>query len=98
MRNNETVEVTAYLQLKPTSYRSGRPTTPEQITGMKVIGITQKRSQNPQPGTVEVKLELRVPRKAFLPLLPSVVVEIPDSLTQAHPVEVSAVDGFEESE
>jgi hypothetical protein len=75
-----TINVTAYLQIEQDSrgYLRGR-----------VARVTTKRPDPPLAGAVVVKLQIRVPRAAFEPLSPEVVVDIPESMTQ-HPIQITA--------
>lgn len=90
---------TVYLQLEATY---GRRWNGEEYvdtaTGFRVVGFTQKRPQKPRSGVLVVKIELAVPGRAFLPLQPSVVVEIPEQLTYESPIEAEAVDPREPTE
>lgn len=97
--NNDTVRATVYLQVKPEYrrwYAASQRDTADAIEGAKVVGSTQNKSQRPQPGTVEVKLTIEIPKGAFLPLRPEAIVVVPESLTQPHPVEVEAHDANED--
>ena len=69
--------------------------TADAISGAKVVGSTQNRSQSPKPGTVEVKITVEIPKGAFLPLRQQAIVVIPESLTTPHPIEVEALDANE---
>jgi hypothetical protein len=62
------------------------------VRSIRVVGYTQKRPTKPKPGTVVIKLELAIPGRAFLPLQPSVVVDVPESLLSYNQIEVEAVD------
>lgn len=62
------------------------------VWGAKVVAITQKKPARPRGGTVLVKLTIRVPKAAFMPLRPEAIVVIPEEMTVATPVEVEAVD------
>lgn len=94
--SNETVRATVYLQVQPEYNRwMGDRSKPESIGGAKVVRSTQKRSAAPEPGTVEVKLTIELPKTAFTPLAPEAIVVIPDSLTTPHPIEVEAADANE---
>lgn len=62
----------------------------DRVKRAKVVGLTQKRPESPRRGTVTVKLTLRIPESAFLPLRPEAIVVIPDEMTQANPIEVIA--------
>jgi hypothetical protein len=65
--------VTFYLQVEPEwgVYRSANGDL--QLTGAKAARITQKQPDPPKGGTVVVKLTVRVPSSALLPLRPAVV-------------------------
>lgn len=75
-------EGTAYLQVRP---RAGWG------YGLDVVKVTRRKPKVVQPDCVVVKIELRMPDRAFRPLEPSAVVTVPEELVQ-HPVEVEAVD------
>lgn len=62
------------------------------LRGAKVVTITQNKPTRPRGGTVLVKLTIRVPAAAFLPLRPEAIVVIPDDMTETTPVEVTAED------
>jgi hypothetical protein len=81
-----------YVQLEPefAGYTGER-----RVWGVKAVNITQKRPGRPKPGTVVVKLTVRVPEAAFLPLQPEAIVTIPETLTAPYPLEVSAEDPSE---
>lgn len=90
----ETVRATVYLQLEAELHRYS-PRVPEvqsDIVGAKVVNSTQRRSAKPKPGTVEVKIQVEIPKSAFLALRPEAIVVIPDGMTLAHPIEVEAFD------
>ena len=79
-------EATAYLQLEPDfyiAYGGAEPT----VRSIKAVALTQKRPQRQKSGTVLVKLTIRVPDAAFLPLRPEAVVVVPESMTIIEPVE-----------
>lgn len=84
---NGTVEAKVYLQIKPT-----RPSWSRTISGAALAGATQKKPEVQKPGTVLIKLKVRLPIAAFEPLQPEAVVVVPESLVQ-HAVEVEAIDG-----
>lgn len=99
--DNNTVRATAYLRLRPEyrRYYSAAPRdTPDAISGAKVVGATQNKSQHPKPGTVEVKLTIEIPKGAFLPLRPEAIVIVPESMAQPHPLTVEAEDANEVGE
>lgn len=90
MRNHD---ASFYVQLEPEFYGFRDPDTGERkVAGVKAVNITQKRPSRPKPGTVVVKLTVRVPEAAFLPLQPEAIVTIPESLTAPYPLEVAAED------
>lgn len=94
--STETVRATVYLQVQPEYKRwIADRSKPEAIDGAKVVRSTQKRSASPEPGTVEVKLTIELPKTAFTPLAPEAIVIVPDSLTTPHPIEVEAADANE---
>lgn len=96
--SNETVRATVYLQVQPEYNRwSGDRSKPESISGAKVVRSTQKRSASPEPGTVEVKLTIELPKTAFTPLAPEAIIVIPETLTTPHPISVEASDANEEN-
>lgn len=85
------VDATFYVQIEATRSRweknaAGEPA----VDSAKAVRITQARPQRQAPGTVMVKLTVRLPVAAFDPLRPEAIVEIPASLTEAAPVEVVA--------
>lgn len=90
----KTVDATVYLQVDP-EWRAGywRDASDNLILGgAKVVRHTLQRPTKPKPGTVLVKVTLRVPAGAFLPLRPGAVVIVPESLTETTPVEVTVED------
>jgi hypothetical protein len=99
MTQPQQVDATFYAQVQPewsryASLRDGQ----RRLDGAKVVRITQVRPAKPVGGTVLVKLTLRLPAAAFLPLRPEAVVVIPDSLTEAQHVEVIAGDPHQPTE
>lgn len=89
------VETTVYLQLEPlwSSYRGsdGQPT----VRGVKVTKITQQRPK--RINGVAVKLTVKLPAAAFLPLAPTVVVDVPEGALEFEPeVSVELPAGGEE--
>lgn len=87
------VQATFFAQVVPTfgtRYDSALGTV-DCVRNVRVTAITQKRPDKPKG--VVVKLTLRFNEEAFLPLKPSAVIDIPDSLVQiAQIVEVEAED------
>lgn len=85
------VDATFYAQVEPEwGYAYGDQDRP--VRGAKVVTITQKKPAKPRGGTVLVKLTIRVPAGAFLPLRPEAIVVIPEDMTVTAPVEVVAED------
>lgn len=90
-RRDEKVDATFYAQVEPVwGYTYGGEQRP--CKGAKVVTITQQRPNKPRGGTVLVKLTIRLPAGVFLPLQPEAVIEIPASLSETHPVEITASD------
>lgn len=85
------VSATIYAQIEPewgwAARLEDRP-----VTGARVSRTTQRRPTSPVGGTVLIKLTLRIPTAAFLPLQPSAVIVIPEDMTHAEPIEVTAED------
>jgi hypothetical protein len=65
------------------------------VKGAKVIGITQAKPRRPRGGAVIVKLTIRIPTLAFMPLEPEAIVVIPADMTITTPLEVIAQDPTE---
>lgn len=89
----EFVDAPFYAQVAPTFSQwskdaAGNPL----LEAAKVTALTQGRPDRPKPGTVLVKLTLRMPGSAFLPLAPEAVIVIPPDLIAASPLEVVARD------
>lgn len=86
------IQTTCYLQVVPTysAYRKDANGERE-VESIAVKSVTQRKpSKALNAGGVVVKMRLRLPRAAFKPLAPSVVIDIPlDMLVQ--PDEVEAV-------
>lgn len=93
------VDATIYVQLSPEWDRwSGRDSAGNQILEKaKLATATIKKPERQRPGTVLLKLTVRVPAGAFLPLAPEAVVVIPDGMTVTEPVVVEAGDPGDES-
>jgi len=87
------VDATFYAQVEPEfSHWVNHVTGEREVRSAKVVNITQRRPDRPRSGTVLVKLTIRVPEAAFLPLRPEAIVVIPEDMTVATPLEVSASD------
>ncbi len=91
--SGEYVDATFYAQVDPEwGGLVDSETGQRRVWGAKVVNATQKRPTKPRAGTVLVKLTLRVPKAAFLPLAPAAVVVIPEDMTVVAPLEVEAED------
>lgn len=89
---NETVDATFYVQLEPEwSQFTSHATGEKDVVDAKMARATITRV-TPKAGTITVKLTVRLPKAAFLPLRPEAVIEIPADLLHATPVEVIAQD------
>ena len=62
------------------------------LRGIKAVALTQSRPNRQKGGTALVKLTVRIPDAAFLPLRPDVVIVIPEDMVTAAPIEVIAED------
>lgn len=71
---------TTYLVVKP--HRYGQ---------LRVVKATSRRPTSVDADCVVIKVQLRVPDAAFLPLQPEAVVTVPETLVQ-QPVEGEAVE------
>jgi hypothetical protein len=71
-----------YLQVRP---------DPSYSYKLRVIKSTQRCPDVLEPGCVLVKIKLRVPHAAFLPLTPEAVVTVPDSFVQQR-IDVEATE------
>lgn len=81
-------DATFYLQLEPSFYGGQQQIVRE----IRAVGLTQKRPTRQRAGSVVVKLTVRVPDAAFLPLRPQAIVVIPESMATTEPLEVVASD------
>lgn len=88
------VETTVYLDVVPKFgrvYKKAIQTWEHGVEKITVKGVTQSRPA--QPKGVVVKMTLRFNEQAFMPLEPSAVIDIPDSLVAVqHDIEVEATD------
>lgn len=96
------VDATFYAQLAPVwgdyYQRTRNLDHPNALQGAKMVRHTVTKPQRPAPGTVLVKLTVRVPAAAFYPLRPEAVVVIPEDMTLTTPIEIVASDpGGEDS-
>ena len=81
------IDATFYAQVKPEFSYNG-----ERVLRAKVVALTQAKPSHPRGGVVVVKLTIRVPEAAFLPLRPEAIVVIPEDMTAPYPIEVEAGD------
>ena len=72
------VDTTFYAQVEP-SWGYNQPGFTKSLRGASVVRLTQTHPRQPIGGTVLVKLSLRIPAAAFLPLQPPAVVVPQDS-------------------
>jgi hypothetical protein len=86
------VDATFYAQVEPEWGYAYAGDEDKPLRAAKVANVTQKRPTHPKPGTVLVKLTLRIPAAAFYPLRPEAIIIVPESLTEATPVEAIADD------
>jgi hypothetical protein len=93
MNRNDYVDADFYIQVEPefSQYYHAEP----KVIAAKAARMTQSRPTKPVPNTVLVKLTVRLPKVAFLPLQPAAVVVVPADLIQAGPVVVEADDARE---
>ena len=70
---NGYVDVACYAQVDPT-WRYGNRDLAKSLQGASVVRLTQTHPRQPIGGTLLIKLALRIPASAFLPLQPGVVV------------------------
>lgn len=82
-------DATFYVQVEPEWGWGQDPP----VNRIKAAGVTQKKPTRPKPGTVLVKLTLRIPDNAFKPLRPEAVVVVPEDMTVANlPIHAEAED------
>jgi len=86
------VTATLYLQVEPEWYAYSAVDGVPVLRGAKAVNLTQRMPREQRGGTVLVKLVIRVPATAFLPLRPAAVVVIPDDMTVTEPIAVTAED------
>lgn len=84
-------DATFYAQVEPVWSR-WRTNGEHTVQGAKVVRLTQAKPAKQMGGTVLVKLTLRIPEAAFLPLRPEAVVVIPEDMAAVQPIEIEAVD------
>lgn len=86
------VDVPMYLQIEPEWARYATRNDPNEVARAKAVGLTQTPPGKPRPGSVIVKLTVRLPRAVFVALQPEAVVVIPATMVQGVPVVVEATD------
>ncbi len=84
------VDATFFVQIEPEL--RGDWTKKESVRGAKAVRMTQTRSRQPKPGTVEVALTVRLPKQVFMALAPEAIIVIPEDMVIIHPIEVEATD------
>jgi hypothetical protein len=85
---DETVDATFHVQLDPVWSQYDD----EKVIGAKAARMTLGKPDQPRGGAVMVKLTVRLPKQAFLPLRPEAVIIIPAERIIATPIEVTAED------
>lgn len=78
-----------YVQIEPEFTSYGNPPS---VLRIKPTTMTQKRPAKQRGGSVLVKLTIRIPDAAFLPLRPKAVIVIPEDMVTIEPIEVEAGD------
>lgn len=80
-------ETTVFLQVEATGFTNrwdhSTRTNVDDIRGLRVAAINQKRPDKPKPGCIVVEVKIRMPIAAFLPMKPTAIVDIPDTFTAA---------------
>jgi len=95
------VEATGYVVVKGKN-RRGYPPNP--ITGLRDVSevslskLTQSRPSKLGVDEVMVRVKIRLPASAFDPLIPDVVITVPEDLIQRGPIVVEAEDATEDSQ
>lgn len=85
-----THDATFYVQLEPRWGSVHWQTKERPLQEVKAVAITQTRPAKPRAGTVMIKLTVRIPDGAFLPLRPEAIVVIPDGMAIVGAIEVIA--------
>jgi hypothetical protein len=91
-RQPATVDATFYAQIEPkwsdARWSGGRDDEGHPILeGAKVVRLTQERPKRPASSVVVVKLTVRLPAGAFLPLRPEAIIVVPEGMAEAIVVE-----------
>lgn len=86
------VDVPMFIQLDPEW--NHRPSDDVRaLRGAKAARVTQRPPDPPKPGTVTVKVTIRIPKKAFLALQPEAVIIIPEDMYVVNePIEAAVHD------
>jgi hypothetical protein len=91
MPSRDSHDTTVYLQVEPVFWKWGNTDDPS-LSSIRAVRMTQKRPAKQKPGTVMVKLTLRIPDRAFLPLRPEATIVIPEDLIAVESITVEAGD------
>lgn len=92
-------DATFYVQVEPEFYTwAGTGDVLPKLSNIKAVRLSRERPRAQKPGTVLVKLTLRVPDAAFYPLRPEAIVVVPESMTSAVPLTVEVTDARESGE
>lgn len=83
-------EATFYVQIEPEWSRWVNSNGDRWIRALKAAGMTQRWPNRPRPGTVTVKVSVRIPDAAFLPLRPEAVIVLNEDMVEVNPIEVEA--------
>ena len=85
-------DATFYVQVEPVWSRWVESNGLKSVESLRAVSITKKKPDRPRGGTVLVKLTLRVPDAAFMPLRPEAVIVVPEDMTVTTPIEAIAED------
>lgn len=94
MSSGDTVETTAYVVVTPTFSKYRKTVDGEALVeSVKATKITQAKPKGTlASGAVVIKVKLRLPKSAFMPLSPSVVIDIPEDAIERLVDIVAVVD------
>ncbi len=92
MPQHSQVDTTFYVHIEPDFFDGSSEL---EVRSARATHITRSRASKPRSGCVVVKLTVRLPSSAFLPLRPEAVVVV--SADYADVVEVEARDAHEET-
>lgn len=90
------VDATFYVQVEPQWNQWMSGDSPNRLQGAKAVTLTQAKPGRQRGGTVLVKLTVRLPKSAFLPLAPEAIVVVPEDRTLAEPIQVTVGDVADE--